>query len=194
VIIQTGPIYPHIPGTLPATPVLTAKGFVPPTQSTANFVSPVVRATKLHLFSPAFVAPTSSNDKLVEGLRTVTKLIAQQCGQKVALATNVVWLAVDSAAAYRTFRDPESSIAQRAVDAGDLTADALALLGGLLTSPHLGHAATAINFATLIGGQLHTGKIALTPSELAAFSTHPQAEDISSLLKLTEVLQPPGIP
>ncbi len=192
-IIQTGPIYPHIVGTLPTTPVFAAQVPVP-TKPTAIPVSPILHANKLHVFSPAFAPPSSSNEKLVEGLRTVTKLIAGHCGQKVAIATSVVWLAVDGAVTYGTFRDPESSMAERVVDAGELTADALALLGGLLASPHLDHAATALHFAAVVGDHVHTGQITLSQSELAEFSAHPQAEDISNLLKLTEVLQPPGVP
>lgn len=189
-IIQTGPTYPHLGRALPTTPVDAAKDPPSRTKPAAIPLLPFLPAKKLHVFSPEFAPSSSSNEKLVEGLRTVTKLIARHCGQKVFIATNVVWLAVDSAATYGTFRDPERSLTERAVDAGELTADALALLGGLLALPDLDRAATALHFAALVGDRVHTGKITLSQSELAEFSAHPQAEDISTLLKLTEILQP----
>jgi hypothetical protein len=52
---------------------------------------------------------------------------------------------VDGAAIYHTFRDPQSSKVDRAVEIGELTANALALVGAMLASLHLDHAATTIH-------------------------------------------------
>lgn len=193
--IQTGPSYPYIPA-LPTPPALQAKAPVPPPPANlaATPISPILRAPKVHVFSPALASQSPSSEKLVDGLRAVSDLITPHFGQKVAIATNVLWLAADAASAHRTFRDPESSPADRLIEIGTLSSDALALLGGILGAPHLDQTANAINFATVVGDHVHTGQITFSQSELVEFSSLPQADDISNLLKLTEVFQPPATP
>ena len=187
--IQTGPSFPYIVGTLPTSPALQAKIPAPPADPDTIEISPFLRGQKVHVFSHTLASQAPSTGKLVDGFRALSDLITPHCGQKVAVAASAIWLGVDAASAVRTFRDPQSSAADRLVDAGAVGSDAFALLGGILGSPHLDQAATAINFAVVVGDHVHTGQFTFSQSELVEFSSQPQADDISNLLKLTEVLQ-----
>jgi len=154
-------------------------------------ISPFLQGNKLHVFTPTPASEAFSNQQMVDGLRAVTNLIAGQCGQKASLAVKAIWLGVDGVSTYHAWRDPQSSLADRAIATGQLGGDGLALLGAVLASSPLEGTANVISFTALIGDHLHTGKITLSQSEVVGFSSHPQAEDISNLLKLTEVFVPP---
>jgi hypothetical protein len=192
--IQTGPVYPYLVGTLPTPSALPATPPAPlaPTNQAAFAISPILGGPKVHVFSPTTASQSPSTGKLVDGFRALSDLITPHCGQNVAVAASAIWLGVDAASAVRTFRDPQSSAADRLVEAGAVGSDAFALLGGILGSPHLDQAANAINFAAVVGDHVHTGQITFSQSELVELSSLPQADYISNLLKLTQVLQPPG--
>src|ERR1019366_4555245 len=151
-----------------------------------------LRGQTVHVFSHTLASQAPSTGKLVDGCRALSDLSMPHCGQKVAVAASAIWLGVDAASAVRSFRDPQSSAADRLVDAGAVGSDAFALLGGILGSSHLDQDATAINFAVVVGDHVHTGQITFSQSELVELSSLPQADYISNLLKLTQVLQPPG--
>ncbi|MEO6876567.1 MAG: hypothetical protein ABI222_17260 [Opitutaceae bacterium] len=188
--IQTGPVYPYpyIVGKLSTSPALQPQVAVPLANPTVTSISPFLGAGKVHVFSPALATQSVSNDKVMEGVRAVTKLIASHCGQKADFAVSAVWLAVDGVSTFHTFRDAESSGAERAIEAANFAADGLALLGGVADSSRLTQISTGISFAALVGDHLHTGQITLSQSEIAAFSSLPNADEISNGLKVFEVV------
>lgn len=148
------------------------------------------RAPKVHVFSPAVASSSPSREKILGGLRAFSDLITPHCGQKVAIGASVIWLAVDGVSARQTFRDPDSRPSERVSAASTVGSDLAGLCGGILGAPYLNQAATALNFAAVVGDHVHTGQITFSQSELAQFSSDPQADDVSNILKLTEVLQP----
>jgi hypothetical protein len=186
--------YPCIAGMLPTTPALLTNPLTLAANHAALFNSPLLRAPKVHVFSSKVASQSPSREKLLNGLRAFSDLITPHCGQKVAIGASAIWLGVDTASAVRTVRDPQSCPEERLSAAGAVSSDACALFAGILGSPHLDQAANAINFATVVGDHVHTGQITFSQSELAQFSSDPQSDDISNILKLTEVFLPPDTP
>lgn len=149
-------------------------------------------APKVHVFSPAVAAQSPLKEKVLDGLRAFSDLITPHCGQKVAIGASVIWLAVDGVSAHSTFRDPASSRMERFAAGSTVGSDVLGLCSGILGGPRLDQAASVLNFAAIIGDHVHTGQITLSQSELVQFSSDPQADDVSNILKLTEILQSPN--
>jgi hypothetical protein len=183
---------PYIAGTLPTRPAVPGQGAATPTPATLGItpISPILRGQKVYVLSPTVAASGPSKEKILGGLRAFSVLITSHLGQKVAITASSLWLAADVASTVKTFRDPESSKADRMVEISGLSSDACELFGGILNAPHLNHAAKAINFATVFGDHVHTGQISFTPSEIAQFSTAPGSEVAAYVLKITEVWQP----
>lgn len=189
--IQTGPTFAYVVGTLPTPPAPQAKASTAIANQVGVGIPSFLRGPKVYAFSPALAPQTPSKEKLLDGLRALSDLITPHCGQKVAIAASGIWLAVDTASTVSTFRDPQSRKVDRLAAAGAVTSDATALLAGILGSPHLDQAARAINFAVVVGNHMHTGQITFSQSELAAFSSDPQSDEVSNLLKVIEVSLPP---
>lgn len=147
-------------------------------------------APKVHVFSPAVAAQSPAGEKVLDALRALSGLITPHCGQKVAIGASAIWLAVDGMSAHQTFRDPESKLSERVSAASAVGSDLLTLCSGILGTPGVDQAATALNFVAMAGDHVYTGKLAFEPSDIVSVSNLPDADEVSSILKLTELVQP----
>jgi len=174
---------------LPTKPSNPAPAFSPTAIPVSALPPAFQQARKLHVLNPNAAAPSFDSSKAMDGVRALSKFIASSVGQKTSLTVNGLWLAVDTVSAIQTIRDPEASKAGKFIDGANLGADGLALLSGVLDGiPALDAASTTITVGALIGDKLHTQNYTLSQSEIVAFSSHPNADQYSNLLKLTEVM------
>ena len=188
--ILIGPSIPYarsLPAVPPAAPV-PAKTV--PRVLGGPGLPPAWQAGKVHMLSAAVAPAGPSQDKILDGLRAFSDLVTPSIGGRTAIAINTLWLAADTFTAVQTIRDPNSTKTEGWIEAGNVAADVTALFGGILNAPHLNQASTVLNFAAVVGDHLHTGQLHFTPGEVAQFSTAPDADDVSNLLKITEAMQP----
>lgn len=179
----------------PSPALLAALGLSPASPPTpagmanpdATAISPILRATKVHVFSPGAPTQPTLNGKLLEGVRAMSDIITPKLGPKTSLVISTLWLGVDTVSTVQTWRDPESTPGERLDAAGQLTDSAAAFLAGLFGDSQLQQVANGIHYAALVGDKMYTGHGEFTPSELAQISEQPQSDEAAGILKLSEL-------
>jgi hypothetical protein len=151
-----------------------------------------VAGSGIRVISPSLAAAWSKNPKVERGFRDFTTLLATHCGPGVKLVHDAGWLGHDFIVFYRHINEPEFTRGERAVELGEIGAGVTSLLGGLLHTQWLDHFSSSLHFGAVIGDHLNTGKLTFSQSDLVGLSSMEHAEEYSTVLEATELLQPSG--
>jgi hypothetical protein len=152
--------------------------------------TPLRGASAGYFVSPHLAAQRSGNPKMVEGVKSLTTLIAANCGPRLKLAHDSIWFGHDCIVFYCGLKDPELKQSERAINLAELGSSAFGVLSGIFHQPWMEHGATALHVTAMIGNHVYTPTLEFRQSEVLELSSAPGAEEAAQIFAVTESFLP----